>query len=37
MRQEEVAGCNHYEEEGEVEGVEEHLVVESSLGLVNSE
>jgi len=24
MRQKEVEGCNHYEEEGEVEGVEEH-------------
>jgi hypothetical protein len=28
MRQEEVAGCNHYEEEGEVEGVEEHCLSE---------
>jgi hypothetical protein len=27
MRQEEVEGCNHYEEEGEVEGVEEHWLL----------
>jgi len=37
MRQKEVEGCNHYEKEGEVDGVEEHLVVKGSLGLVNSE
>jgi hypothetical protein len=28
MRQEEVEGCNHYEEEGEVEGVEKHYLSE---------
>jgi hypothetical protein len=28
MRQEEVERCNHYEEEGEVEGVEEHYLSE---------
>jgi len=26
MWQEEVEGCNHYEKEGEVEGVEEHYL-----------
>jgi len=28
MRQEEVEGCNHYEEEGELDGVEEHYLSE---------
>ncbi len=28
MRQEEVEGCNHYEKEGDVEGVEEHFLSE---------
>jgi len=37
MRQKEVEGCNHYEKEGEVDGVEEHWVVKGGLGLVNSE
>jgi hypothetical protein len=26
MRQDEVDGCNHYEEEGEVDGVEKHYL-----------
>jgi len=28
MRQEEVDGCNHYEKEGEVDGVEKHYLSE---------
>jgi len=28
MRQEEVGSCNHYEEEGEVDGVEKHYLSE---------
>jgi hypothetical protein len=28
MRQEELDGCNHYEEEGEVDGVKKHCLSE---------